>query len=194
MIFHEVVSTTVHVDIHHVPPSPGGCPYHILVTSGMSERAMKTPPGEEEFAHAELFVALPAWWTVTMEAFKDERNYWPIRMLKVLARLPHEYDSWLSAGHSAGNGDPPAPYAPGTKLCGAVLAPPISAPSDFSRVVRPDGCAIHFWQVIPLYQEEMDLKIQQGANALFERFNRYRVSAVIDPVRRNVARPRFRLW
>jgi PAS domain-containing protein len=43
------------------------------------------------FRLAELLVCLPADWPVTEEAFEDERNYWPVRWLKQVARFVHEY-------------------------------------------------------------------------------------------------------
>lgn len=31
---------------------------------------------------------------------EDERNYWPIRLLKDFARMPIETESWAAWGHS----------------------------------------------------------------------------------------------
>ena len=60
---------------------------------------------------AELMIALPAEWKLADSQLEDERWYWPIRNLKALARLPHEYETWLGFGHTVPNGDPPEPYA-----------------------------------------------------------------------------------
>jgi hypothetical protein len=65
------------------------------------------------------------------ERFSDERVYWPIRLLKGLGRLPHEYSTFLWYGHTIPNGDPPEPYAEGTNLCCALITPPVLAPDDF---------------------------------------------------------------
>jgi len=193
MVFHEIVSTGIHVDVHHVAAAADR-PFHVLVTSGMSDLPMTVPEGAEEFRHAELFVAVPAAWPLTMAAFDDENNYWPIRTLKRLARLPHEYETWLGVGHTVGNGEPPEPYAPGTRLCGALLVGPISAPQEFGTLVMPDGRKVHFLQVMPLYAEEMQLKVERGTDALLELFDRHRISDVIDPKRRNVCRPSAGWW
>ena len=52
---------------------------------------------------------------------KDEKWYWPIRLLKSLARLPINCDSWLGHGHTVENREP---FADNTKLCTATLISP----------------------------------------------------------------------
>ena len=43
---------------------------------------------EYKLERAELAIALPADWKLDQESMKDEKWYWPIRLLKSLARLP----------------------------------------------------------------------------------------------------------
>ena len=43
----------------------------------------------------------------------------------LLARLPHQYDSFLSYGHTIPTGDPPVPYADDTELCCALILVPL---------------------------------------------------------------------
>ncbi|HEX2078893.1 MAG TPA: suppressor of fused domain protein [Longimicrobium sp.] len=190
-VFHEIVSPTVHVDVHWVAPSRRR-PWHILATSGMAERPMNVPEELAEWAFAELVVALPASWPIGMEAFQDEANYWPIRWLKILARFPHEYNTWLGHGHTMPNGDPPEPFAPSTRLCGMMLAYPAQYPEGFDTLVVSPGKTLHFWSLLPLYAEEMDLKLREGADALLERMDRAGVMEVVDQARPNVALRRRR--
>src|SRR3954469_355816 len=61
-VFHELVSTTVHVDVHLVPASDA-YPFARLVTSGMAQRPMTVPEEwDEAERHAELTIALPPDW------------------------------------------------------------------------------------------------------------------------------------
>jgi hypothetical protein len=191
-VFHEIVSPTVHVDIYWVAPSRS-LPYHTLVTSGMSERPMSVPADMDEWAFAELMVTLPASWPLTMEAWEEEKNYWPLRWLKTLARFPHEHGSWLGDGHTVPNGDPPERFAPSTRLCGMMLVPPVSYPERFSALEVSPGRTIHFWSLMPLYGEEMELKLKEGIDALLERLDAEGIKEVIDPARKNVAQRR-RWW
>lgn len=186
-VFHEIVSDLVHLDVHVVAPTPARN-FYTLVTSGMSARSMKVPEGYENLSYAELVISLPPDWPLRKEDFSDERNYWPIRLLKRLGRLPHEYDTWLGCGHTIPNGDPPEPYSQGTKLCGAILIPPLLAPEKFHALQVSPELEINFYAVAPLYAEEMDFKLKRGAEALFEKFEKYQVSELVDVNRRNVAK------
>ena len=170
-VFHEVVSPTVHVDLF-LSAATDDRLFHVVTTCGMAELPMR-PPGEEvaDLTHAELFMLLPPDWPLEHEAFKDERNWWPLRLLKQLARLPHEYDTWLWTGHTVPNGDPPEPYAAGTGLCCALLVPPLGVPDGFAELERPDAATIHFLMVLPIHQDEMRLKLDEGLDALVDRFD-----------------------
>ena len=47
-VWHEILSDTVHLDVHHLPPSPGRN-YHTLVTTGMSDLPMNAPPQAPDY-------------------------------------------------------------------------------------------------------------------------------------------------
>jgi hypothetical protein len=192
-VFHEIVSDLVHIDLHFIPPTPERN-YHTVVTTGMSARPMTTPRGMEAYAYGELMLCLPPDWPVSQEAFEDENIYWPLRTLKTLCRLPHEYDTWLAYGHTIPNGDPPEPYAPNTRFCCAMLARPVLAPPRFEHLCPSTEMAIHFYAVLPLFAEEVDLKLKKGADALLERFQKNGVTELIKVNRKNVGKKLFGLF
>jgi predicted Zn finger-like uncharacterized protein len=97
MVFHEIISDLVHIDIHWVQPTSDR-PTHTLITSGMSDLPMTVPDECLDLQFAELMVTLPADWQISEEAFEDENWYWPVRLLKMLARLPHEYENLAGDG------------------------------------------------------------------------------------------------
>ncbi len=193
MVFHEIISDLVHIDVHMIPPSPERN-YNILITSGMSERAMKAPEGCEEFSYTELMICLPPDWPLQQKDFDDERNYWPIRLLKTLARFPHEYDTWLFEAHTVPHGDPPEPFCDNVEFTGALLAFPTMFPEEFWQFKVTPEITIHFLVVIPVYTEEMDLKLKKDAEALFDKFDKHGVSELVDLTRPNVAKSRWKLW
>jgi Suppressor of fused protein (SUFU) len=179
-ILHEDISHLVHLDLHWVQSRPDR-PFHTLVTSGMSERPMRVPEGAEGFQYAELVLHLPSDWPMTHESWTDERHYWPIRLLKSLARMPHEYETWLCEDHTVGT--PGAePYGPGTLQCGALIAPYISAPPEFNTLDLGSR-RVNFFSVIPLYKEEMDFKKREGADALYDAFEHAGLTDVVSPER-----------
>lgn len=192
-VFHEIASDLVHIDVHWVRPGADN-PFHRLVTSGMSDLPMQVPEDSGAPRYLELMVTLPADWRVDTASFEDETWYWPVRLLKTLARFPHKYRTWLGWGHSMPNGDPAEPYAANTLQCGAILLPPVSAPDGFMALRIDPEKEIHFLSVVPLYREEMELKLRNGSDALLEKFDRHSISDLVDPVRKNVARKRFGLF
>jgi hypothetical protein len=192
-VLHELVSELVHVDIHVVVPTPKR-KYYTLVTSGMSDRPMTVPAGLEELRFAELVIGLPANWPMQHADWEDERNYWPIRLLKVLARFPHEYSTWLGPGHTLPNGDPPAPYADGTQMCCAFLGPPVVAPQEFWKLAIDPETTINFYGVFPLYREEMQFNLKHGMERLCNRFAKNALSSVLNVNRKNVCKKRFGLF
>ncbi|WP_010587440.1 suppressor of fused domain protein [Schlesneria paludicola] len=192
-VFHELVSEYVHIDIHRIPPQKHR-PWYTLVTSGMSERPMTVPDGAESLRFAELLICLPPHWPLSMEDFRDERNYWPIRLLKVLARLPHEFQTWLGLSHSIPNGEPPRPYAVNTKFCCSVLVPPLTCPDPFRTLQIDDDQTVQFYAVLPLFPEELDCKLRDGMNVLIDRLDSARVTEVVNIRRKNSCRKRWSLF
>ena len=189
-VFHEILSDTVHVDVHFVKPT-AEFPFARLVTSGMSDLPMTTPAESDVPRYVELMITLPGNWHLDSESFKDEAWYWPVRLLKYLARFPHKYDTWLGWGHTIPNGDPADPYGPNTSLCGAMILPSVTVPDGFHCLRIDDEKAITFYSVVPLYEEEMQLKLKSGSNKLLDLFDRAGVNDIVDLSRRNVAKKRF---
>jgi len=164
-VFHEIVSDTVHIDVHFVKPTER-FPFVRLVTSGMSDLAMVTPEGTDVPRFTELLITLPKDWRLDQASFNDENWYWPVRLIKSLARLPHKYATWLGLGHTVPNGDPAEPYASDTVLCGAIILPSVTAPNQFHQLRIDKEKEIVFYSVVPLYKEEMQLKLNMGADKL----------------------------
>ena len=191
-VFHELVSDLVHIDVLIVNPTPEKN-YYTLVTSGMSNLPMQVPEGAEDFRYAELMLCLPSDWKMSQEAFQQEENYWPIHWLKRLARMPHEYDTWLFDGHTIPNGDPAEPYASNTKLAGMLLSVPatVTQLEEFFTLRLPDERKVHFFSLLPLYKEEMDFKLKQGNDKLVEKLHSNGVNEIVNLNRKNVARKTF---
>lgn len=179
-VFHELVSPTVHIDVHMVEPTPERN-FYTLVTSGMSDKPMNGPLPNARFA--ELVVMLPPEWKLDQASFDDENNYWPIRQLKFLARFPHEFNTWLWADHTVPNGNPPQPYATNTGMCGMIVAYPVSLPIEFHRLRISDEKEISFFALIPLYQDETEFKLKHGSEALYQKFDKAGVTDLIDTTR-----------
>lgn len=185
-VFHELVSDFIHLDVLFIKATAER-PYHVLVTSGVSDEPMKVPEDMADQDRVELLLALPKEWPLTDESFSSENNYWPVRWLKQVGRLPHTYDTWLGWGHTIPNGDPAEPIA-NTKFVGVMLSPAYALAPEFFQLKTKKGKNIRFYALIPLYQEEMDFKLQNGADALEAKLNKKKVGFLVNPNRPNVVK------
>ena len=180
-VFHEIVSPDIHVDICMVPPTEER-DYYTLVTMGMGAHRMNVPKelAEYKLERAELAIALPADWKLDQESMKDEKWYWPIRLLKSLARLPIASDTWLGFGHTMDNEED---FAENTKLCAAILTGPQGTKDGSEVCTLPGGEEVNFYQVIPLYEDELDYKLEHDVDALLDKMAG--ISFVVNPTRQD---------
>lgn len=168
-VFHEKVSPDIHVDICLIPPSEE-CNWYTLVTMGMGAHLMNVPNQlkEDQLERAELVICLPEYWKLDKEHLKDEKWYWPIRLLKELARFPGENNTWLGWGHTVSY-DGPLSYT--TELCASILINPPCGNVGGNTCTLPDGEEVNFYQVIPLYRDELEYKLKNGTQKLLDKMN-----------------------
>ncbi len=180
-VFHELVSPDIHVDICMVPPAEERN-YCTLVTMGMGAHLMNVPEELSDYRleRAELAIALPPEWKLDKESMNDERWYWPVRLLKDMARLPILSNTWLGWGHTMDN---QKPFSEDTGLCAAILVGLQNVKDDCCFCPLPDGSEVNFYQVIPLYRQELEYKLEHDAGALIEQMED--VDFVVYPNRPN---------
>ena len=161
-VFHEITSPDIHVDIVVIEPTPERN-YYVLVTMGMGAKEMNVPEDLKQYQleRAELMVCLPPSWK--LDDISDEKWYWPLRWLKILARLPGEKNTWLGWGHTIPNG---APLAKNTSLSAMMLIYPGAFGKESFRCELPSGDRVNFYQILPLYDEELEYKLKNSAEAL----------------------------
>ena len=178
-VFHEIVSDIVHIDVHIIPPRPERDCW-TLFTTGMSALPMTVPPhleNHENLAFAELMLVLPPSWEVGNNA---DKWFWPLSWLKKLARLPHEYNTWLGPLHTIPNGDPAKPFAPETKLCCWTLLPPVEVSAQDCTITLADQRIVNIYCLHALHREEMALKLNKGVDALLEALDNAGVTEVLQ--------------
>lgn len=190
-VLHEIVSEYVHIDVHVVAPTPEQN-FITLVTSGMSDKPMETTFEGTEYS--ELLICLPPDWKLSQGDFQDPRNYWVVEWLKMLARFPHVANTWLWETHTVPNGDPPEPFAANTKTCCMLVAPPVLFDREFRTLKVREDKIIHFHSLIPIYREEMNLKLERGVDALYGKFANGGVSELLDINRKNTCRKWFGIF
>lgn len=185
---HEIVSPDIHCDIVIVPPTEEN-PYFKLVTMGAGAYKMNVPIGFNSTVcnRAEYVIFLPKDWN--LESDKEE-DFWPIRTLKTIARLPIQAEAWLCDGHDVQLTEDGNPVAENVGFNSCVL---ISSVGKNGQVVKPlklglFGKKVAFYQLFPLYPEELTFKLEHGYDELVDLFKEE--SMVINTHRKNYCRYR----
>ena len=182
-VFHEIYSPDIHCDVVVVPPTEDR-DFYYLVTMGMGAHKMHVPEEMVRYGteRAELAIAVPKDWNIKSA---EEKDYWPMRWLKTLARYPGDYDTWLGYGHTVSAGDP---FDDSTQMNGFILSGAKGRYGDADRIVAelPNGEVVNFYQIIPVYEEEMAFKLEKDADALFAVFSEEGFPLVVNPNRKKL--------
>lgn len=182
-VFHEIVSPDIHLDIIIIPPTDDNH-YYKLITMGMGAYKMNVPPelAQYELERAELVLYLPPEWNIKSD---KEEDYWPIRQLKATARLPIQCSTWLGYGHTVSADAENSPYAGNTRFCSMMLLNALN--NNFEKLdLRMESTGkINFYQVFPLYEEELNYKRNNDANALLNLFSDDDIMPVVNINRKN---------
>ena len=195
MVFHEIVSEGIHLDLLIVPPTnlepseehPLGTNHFTIVTAGLSGAPQNVPDDARPDISPlqELMVALPADWpginpdgTFDDTTIDREENWWPIGVLKMIARLPAEADTFIAPGVTIPNGEEAEPYASNTRFGCMMAFNPILSPNAHQLQVD-DETRIDFYALWPLYKEEMDLKLNKGVEPLLNKMMEAQVSELV---------------
>ena len=186
-VLHEIVSDLVHVDVHVMWPSEEQN-FFVLYTTGMSDLSM-TPANEipaekrKDLELAEIYLFLPGDWPLSPDSLPPESAYWPIRLMKFMARFPHQYHTWLDWGHTMPNGPDYAPLDDSVTFGGVVFSG--GGEGKLGSFTAQDGRRINLLFMIPAYKEEIEYKLKYGMEGLDKVFQEKELPLVLDPKRPN---------
>ena len=181
-VFHELLPEEMHIDVYVIEPTEK-FPCYRLFTCGMGAKKMELPEQAkgQRPERIELMLSLPADWKFDEKSMESDNFYWPVGLLKYLARFPWNESTWLGYGHTI----PLQKFAENTELSGVLLNYPEHYPFEIGHIDFPRG-TVQFMNVVPLYNEEMDYKLNHGVEALIELMGN-ELYAPINPQRKNFA-------
>ena len=170
-VLHEIVSPDIHCDIVVVPPTEEQ-PYFTLVTMGAGAYKMKVPKNLKSNVcdRAEYVIFLPKDWNLESD---NEEDFWPIRMLKTIARLTVNTEGWLCYSHTIQLTQDGRPVADNTGFNSCAL---LFSAGKNGQMVKPlklsfFGKKVAFYQLYPLYPEELKFKLEHSINELIDRLD-----------------------
>lgn len=165
LVLHENAGGNMDIDIYIVPPR---CEhdYYTLVTCGMGAYKMQAENQPNAMVRAELLINVPKTWLFNKEALENEKYYWILRFLLKTVYLPVNNQLCFGWGYTIGSEEP---LTEGADFAGAILLyPGIFGEQSYSCTL-PNGEIVNFYQLIPLYQEEIEFKLEHGLDKLLEK-------------------------
>ena len=164
-ILQEIFFSDIQFDIYVIAPTAKRN-YYTLVSMGMGAHKMKMPPElqSSKLDRAEILITLPPDWELNNV---DETCYWPIGWLKNMASFLIDNDTWFGYGHTISEGKP---FAENTQLSALLVTLPYYFGEKSASCALPNGDIVHFYQLVPLYQNEMEYKFEHGVQALEDSF------------------------
>ncbi|WP_106793357.1 suppressor of fused domain protein [Aquimarina sp. Aq78] len=192
-VFHEIPTLDLHLDVYFIKPE--NAQFNILLTSGMSTLKMNVSEQAEnptKLEFAELMMLIPKEIEFEQVYSGENKNDWIISILKQTAKFPHFYDTWIGIGHTIQAKEDMTPYSNETEFVGALILPSVTFGKDFTEI-KKDGRKINIYNVLPLYKNEMEYKIENGYNKLLNLLIKSNGKEVLDLNRKNLI-PKKSFW
>lgn len=135
-------------------------PYYTMVTLGMGGYQMNMPEilrteGDKD-GHVELVGRLPSYWKFDAESLKEERWYWPIKLLEYVIRLGVHEGAFIDCGFKLNNLKLGDTNFENNLFSGIILFPPICGNANLSCLRLDNEKEIRFCEIGTFFQEEMD--------------------------------------
>jgi Suppressor of fused protein (SUFU) len=149
---------------------------------------MHVPRGLAKLALAEVCLCLSKDWPIDQKDMRwaTPEFFWPIRVLKQVARYPHLHETWLTEGHTIGRLERPEPLDPAGRFVGLILLEPMTFPKGAGQVLAHSGREIRYLALVPLLKEELAFKMENGSRALADQLKAARVTELLDVHRPSV--------
>lgn len=167
-VMHSTDIKPVHVDIYTFAPTKER-PFFTLITGGMSDIRQNIPADWQHISpRAEIML------------YAQQPQGWMYNVLKGMAEMPSDDDTFLSYRHTVPNGQPMT--ATPSLLTSYFFIHPILEADNFTPMVV-DGDKVDILLLIPITEKERHFSVSHGSSALLELFGEKGLDPVIDEQR-----------
>jgi hypothetical protein len=162
-------------------------PYSILMTCGLSSKAINIPNAQPGEKYAELAMILPKNSSLADAESKDEKKRWPFEHIRDIAHEILDGDSELNFGAIFTYDEDENFCFPGTNFNSSVILNSKTLPDSFVKI-KFNSNIIRLYSVVPLYLQEYIYLEQNNVNSLLDKFNDHTISEIIDVNRTNTCK------
>lgn len=175
-IGHESKGDKLHIDLAYVVPTDNQ-PYYTICTIGAGAKRLKLPDEDriekQVPEYVEYVIHLPPSWNCLEEGFDKEENWWPIRMLKEIARMSLDFKDfypWVNVVVGWNT------ELPEVNVRGALFDWPLPDMENMTLCNLPTGASVAFIQIIPITKEEYNSCGEEDDDDRYERL----IGATLD--------------
>ncbi len=166
-------------------------PIYVLMTSTLSDYEMPVLPKWKGREFNEICVCLPSYWDIDDT---ENPNYsWPFEQLFRLEKFAKEKNTWFGPGHTIPNGNPAVAISPLLEAKQFIFLAPIILENELSPLIQ-EAKTVYFLALVPLYNDELDFKMEKGTNKFVERFISRKNNECVDEYRKSMMNSRMRLF
>lgn len=166
-----------------MPPDEHYENYRVLTIGLGGYRGIEQLPDENQIIHrVELVSCIPG-----SRPFEEALNQagWIMRIMRQFGEMIQFDRSWLGFGHTISYGDR---LDESVDYDGVIFSPASELKNTADKCILPCGEEVEFLQMIPLYEDEMVFKIENGCMDLFDKLfeGLGENAAMIMPQRKNM--------
>jgi hypothetical protein len=169
---HSTDAKPIHVDIYQFAPSDDR-DYWVLVTGGMSDLRMPLPTDPPPYVtgYSEILM------------YVREPQGWMMSVMKGLAEMPFDDDTFVHWFHTVPNGKPMT--AEPSELTSFLFLPPYFEEREVGEF-DAGGNKVQLLMLVPITERERQYAIEHGVEALEDRLTEAKVEPVVDEKRASV--------
>ena len=169
-VWHSTDAKPVHVDVYDFLPTDER-KYHTLITGGMSDLRQNIPAHRDGMSpRAEIMM------------YAHNPQGWMVNVLKGLAEMPWDDNTFLHWYHTVPNGKPMT--AVPSLLTSFFFVPPYLEADGFNPMFL-DGDAVDFLVLVPITEKERQFAVEHRAAALIDVFASHNFDYVVDEKRQS---------
>jgi hypothetical protein len=172
-VFHSNDFKPVHVDVYLFSRNEQRSHY-TLITGGMSDARMVVPQEGYDYVTGYSEILL----------YASSVENWMVSVLKSLAEMPLEDKTYLHWMHTVPNGQPMT--AKPSLLTSFLFLPAYFEDKAFSYELFVGGNQVQPLMLVPITEAEREFAVENGSEALAERFEEVGLDPVVDEQRKSV--------
>lgn len=162
-------------------------PVSILMTNGLSSKAMTVPEKVQDRQYIELYFCLPSYWE--WEDRSNANTNWVFTWIQRLAKHLLENETWFGDGHTI---DCRQELSSTMKQNHFFLSDPILLEQELAPLQLEDK-EVHFTAIIPIFPDEMDYKQGKGTLKFKRKLIQQGISEKLDDYRSTALKSKWRL-